>query len=74
MGTMTHQARFQSSQCSCTRSVHVHAHTDDDDDDDKTWPEQDGIGNLDSEQMARAILTIDGRVKAMMSLSHAQMM
>ena len=74
--TMTHSVRFQSSQCSGTRSnagnerffVHVHACHD------KTWLEQVGIGNLDSEHMASAFLTIDGCVKAMMSLSRAQIM
>ena len=72
---MTHWARFQRSQSSCTRSnasnkrfiVHVHV-------DDKEWLEQVGIGNSDSEQKSRAILTIEGCAKAMMSLSHAQMM
>ena len=72
---MTHWERFQSSQCSCTRSnarnerffVHENA-------DDKEWLEQVGIGNSDSEQKARATLTIDDWAKTMMSLSLAQMM
>ena len=41
---------------------------------DKAWLGQVGIGNPDSEQMVRAIFTIAGCAKAVMSLSHAQMM